>query len=144
MPLSVGTGAGNKILTAVFVNTPAGQKPLDLIYVGTGAGNKVIFSALAASASPSSVSGSGTAGSPIQTAISSVSVTGGTGSYSYLWTQTGGAVMAPTAATAAATRFLATPPTPQVRVATWICTVTDTGTGQTTDTNVVTATLTAT
>jgi hypothetical protein len=63
-------------------------QPIAGASVRTGAGLKAFFSAMAASASPESITGYGNNGSPVSitTAAASVSVAGGVAPYTYAWT----------------------------------------------------------
>lgn len=104
--------------------------------------NLTRYATLAASASPSNLSGSGE-GQPLFTSgAATANASGGSGNYSYQWIATNsGGVEASNAG--GQTTYFATTIQPQGSewTGTYFCRVTDTVTGATTDTNSVTATL---
>lgn len=139
---TIGTSGGNKTIAAITVGTSGGNKAVVTGYVGTSGGNKVFFSALAASASPSSVNGSG-GGVPGTVTSGSTTATpsGGIGPFTYSWVKTGGGTTAADSSSSATTTFSAGLGAGIVRITTWVCNVTDTGTGIVAQTNTVTVTL---
>ena len=145
MPSSVGTSGGNKTIAAITVGTSGGNKGVLVGYVGTSGGNKVWFSALSASASPSSFSQTTvTAPDTNINGPATASVSGGIGPFTYAWSRTGGsATVTATAPTSAATSFSAFQGSAGVITSTWICTVTDTATGFSAITNTVSTSMRA-
>lgn len=81
------------------------------------------------SISPTFVQGASST-SPVYSGNATANVTGGSGSYTYSWSQVDGDAMNIESPTSATTRFYAAIPSGQSRSATMRCTVTDTITGQ--------------
>jgi len=145
MPLSVGTSGGNKLVAAMTVGTAGGNKDVLVGTVGTSGGNKDFYVALAASTNATR-SGTTVAGPGVQitSTTANVTVTGGSGTYTYLWSYVSGDSFTILAPTASSTAFRANGTTPVSLVGTYICTVTDTVTGKTAVTNNCVVSLTAT
>lgn len=136
MPLSVGTSGGNKLVAAMTVGTAGGNKDVLVGTVGTASGNKDFYVALAVS-TQATRSGNAVAGPGVQITsnVASLTITGGSGSYAYLWSYVSGdsfTILTPTAST---TQYRTSGVVPVSLSGTYICTVTDTVTGKVAVTN---------
>lgn len=129
MSSEIGTSGGNKTIAAITVGTSGGNKAVLIGTVGTSSGNKVFFSALSVSAAPVNADGIGGVAN-INTSASTATASGGIGPFTYLWTKVSGDNITINNATLATTTFRGSlMASPEVRNATFICTVTDTATG---------------
>jgi len=140
MPITIGTGAGNKVIANVVVGTASGNETVLNAYVGTSGGNKLVYTALSAAAFPNSVTGFRIGAGVATTISTTATATGGLGPFTYSWARTSGDTeISITAASSATTQFTATLGNGDSFSAQFVCTVTDTGTGLTVDTNAVSA-----
>jgi hypothetical protein len=116
-----------------YVYTSGANRPVQRVYVYSGGANRLVFSALAASISPSSIN---TTGNPSPSATCNVS--GNVGTVTYSWVRTSGDTrITVNAPSSAATNFSRTGfALNEIASATFTCTVTDTGTGLTTSASI--------
>jgi hypothetical protein len=144
--LEIGTaGSGVQQVSSLYVGTvSSGRQQVLAGYVGTaGSGVQQFYAALTAVASPASVSASGSIGMHLFSPVSTCTASNGSGSYSYAWSlnNTGDGSVAFSGSSAV--------PSPAIQFtglnsgdvgsADLICTVTDTVSGFSVQSNTVTA-----
>lgn len=127
MTLTVGTSGGNKSVATIYVGTSGGNKAVQTGYIGTSGGNKVFFSALevVATATAGFHSNGG-----LVTINGSATVTGGSGSYTYLWERVGTSYgLSINDATSRTPVWTKTAADGEEFTETWTCTATDAASG---------------
>lgn len=141
MTVYFGTSVGNKAIANGFIGSAAGNKQILFIYAGSATGNKVVWSSLSASAAPADFLVTSATTGLVITGNCTVTVTNGIGPYTYTWhiTTTSGNTISVGSPTSAVTNFSAnvTVLNPS-SIGVAYCTVVDTGTGLTVNTNNVT------
>lgn len=130
--ITVRAPSGDKAVAAITVRTPTGDKAVERMTLRTPSGDKLIYAAggmsLTVTASPASAVGSGANASPIAvtSAVVTASASGGTGPYTYAWTElTMGTAIEALSPSSAATQFRATVAAGESEFADFRCTATD-------------------
>lgn len=143
MTLTIGTASGNKTVGVMTLGTASGNKTVLAGYVGTAGGNKLFFTATpTVTAAPPSQTASGAAAS-YEFTPETATVTDGLGPYTYSWsflTSNNGtfSFVGGISNTASVTPQVAGVPVATLADATLSCTVVDTTTGVSGESNTVT------
>lgn len=143
MSLTVGA-SGNKVMQAMTVGTSSGNKAVQAGFIGTASGNKEFYSAtsLSAAASPLTVLGFSSGAGVATTTTATATPSNGVGPYTYSWSRASGdssiSIVAPSSSQ---TSFTGNVTFGESKTATFVCTVTDTSSGDTAVSNAVTANL---
>lgn len=118
-----------RTMTAMYFHDGTAQRTITEAWYHDGTTARKVWppgAALSASASPTTLSGSGTTSIITSTGSSTCTPSGGSGSYTYAWTQVSGASMAAVSPTAATTQFRSNAMSPgEARVAVFRCDVND-------------------
>lgn len=85
--LTVGIAGGNKTVASITIRTASGNKAVSEGWIGTAGGNQQFFAGLAGLAT---VVADWIFVDPVYSAAVQVIASGGTGSYTYLWSITSG------------------------------------------------------
>lgn len=145
MSIHIFHSGANRTMQAGYVFVSGANRPIKEIWVYHAGANRLVYSSShTASALPDFVDGSAdptfpAGGVVVGTSNTHVTVTGGTGPFTYQWVRVSGDAMNASFPTSSSTNFTATLFPGSILQAVWQCQVTDTATGLVAVTNPVTA-----
>lgn len=142
MSLTIGTASGNKTAGAMTLGTASGNKTILAGYVGTSGGNKLFFTATPTVTATPSAQSDGDSTATHTFASETASIIDGLGPFTYAWTYSSSlngtfSFSGGISNTATVAPEVSGVPGATLAEAVLICTVTDTATGVTAESNSV-------